>query len=383
MAAAAAGLPDLVREKVERFCAYLRNPPGRDDECPFLCICREPQLRGIETRAIASAIREVDPGHRILAIGHLLPEIPRSALRSFLEKLAEALIINTSLTCLYLRWRVAELERADDDDERVQLEHDEYAVVVAGILEKNRTIEYLVVDKNNLGSTGATIIAGALARNTTLRKLDMDGNNLGAQGCRALVSALAENSSLESLFIKSNSIGDEGCKILAGALREGKSDSLKDLHIGQNGISDVGCNYLASALRRNCSLVEIDLSNNPNITPAGVLALEMPLRTENYSVVGLKLDGAAATVTNKHRRRIRALCENNKTLKELFIEHFQVSAGAAIPLSLWPKALEVFIKKPGLLFLILRARPDLFKERQNQRRRRRPERLTFSWITLT
>jgi len=226
-----------------------------------------------------------------------------------------------------------------------------------------------------IGPAGAAHFAPALQRNTYLTRLCLHEDKLGPEGCRTIVSALQENSILEIIAINFSGIGCEGCKEVAERLlNDRKVKSLKKLMLRGNGIGDAGCAYLSSALRRNCTLTALHLDLN-NITSVAMLEMETTLRSANYSLVQFECD--ENQVPLEQRERLERLCRNNARLKELYSTHIEPDFGSNIPLSVWPRVLEVFSLKPGLMFSILRRKPDLFKERRNQRRRKRPDRLTY------
>ena len=73
----------------------------------------------------------------------------------------------------------------------------------------NRTVEYLNLGENNLGTPGAKQIAEALKVNTTLTEVDLSLNYIDDEGGKAIAESLAVNTTLKVLGMSGNEIEDK------------------------------------------------------------------------------------------------------------------------------------------------------------------------------
>ncbi|KAF7724779.1 hypothetical protein EC973_000735 [Apophysomyces ossiformis] len=116
-----------------------------------------------------------------------------------------------------------------------------------------------------------------------IRQLDLTGNNL-QHAAVPLAQALYSNSSLVQLVLDNCQIRSEGCAILAEALIQAlktalaQNRTLLDLGLAETGLDSSAAIALAESLPENCSLTRLDLSRNPSITMAGVMALAISIK---------------------------------------------------------------------------------------------------------
>eukprot|EP00812_Abedinium_dasypus_P011919 NODE_545_length_1486_cov_445.815514.p1 GENE.NODE_545_length_1486_cov_445.815514~~NODE_545_length_1486_cov_445.815514.p1 ORF type:complete len:428 (-),score=147.61 NODE_545_length_1486_cov_445.815514:186-1349(-) len=137
---------------------------------------------------------------------------------------------------------------------------DRAAEALAEALKTNKTLEWLLLQGNNIGDDGAKALAEALKSNDTLKKLFLDNNCIGSYGAKALAEALKSNDTLEKLYLGRNRIGSDGAEALAEALKS--NDTLKTLFLGNNCIGSYGAKALAEALKTNKTLQILDLRSN-------------------------------------------------------------------------------------------------------------------------
>ena len=91
-------------------------------------------------------------------------------------------------------------------------------VLMASLLNTNRTLVHLNLAECNIVSDGAPQLANALCTNSTLEKLDMRGNAIGPIGAASFAKMLLENKSLKVLNLQDDSIGEEGTEQLIDSL---------------------------------------------------------------------------------------------------------------------------------------------------------------------
>ena len=224
-----------------------------------------------------------------------------------------------------------------------------HAEWIGQALTTNRSLKQLDLMKNDLcGDKGAESLAAGLLHNRTLEELRLDG-------CRAIANSLAD-CCLKVLNLYCNNIGDDEAAVLADMIC--KSNSLRKLDLSKHKIRDAGCHALAAALGRTSTLRMLGLKFNERITKTGAAALEGSVQHMNYSLEIVRSNS-----------RIRRLCDNNRCIHAAFEKwrnDFQ-----SVSHSLMPRALQRFETKPDLLYLMLKAKPDIIRERPNQRRRTR------------
>jgi len=226
----------------------------------------------------------------------------------------------------------------------------------------------LILNRNSIGDAGAralaeVVVVGVRSCRESLAELNLSGNDVGPDGCRALSSALdntlakekkAQRCGLVVLNLGNNRVGDEGAIAIADGL--GNNDTLAVLWLEGNGIGAAGCRALADSLRKNVALCELHLFSNP-LTPAGAAALEGTLRHANYALESL-LCGWYTGATADQQDRLRDLCDDNRRTKRAFDD--MADHHHRVPLGLWPRTLELFEKKPTLVYEVFNAKPDLW-----------------------
>ncbi|KLT45309.1 RNI-like protein [Cutaneotrichosporon oleaginosum] len=134
--------------------------------------------------------------------------------------------------------------------------------------------------KSNDIRNGVTYIAQVLKRNRTLRVLNVSDNKLDASGLVALAEALKYNSTLETLDMSSNPCCGPSLAGIA-ALRTSftVNSSLKRLFLQDTGLTTEGAIDLAEFIPENRSLLHLDVTANPAIGTAGLLALASGLKS--------------------------------------------------------------------------------------------------------
>ncbi|WVQ77942.1 hypothetical protein IAT38_000022 [Cryptococcus sp. DSM 104549] len=133
--------------------------------------------------------------------------------------------------------------------------------------------------KSNEIRTGVNYIAQVLKRNRTLKVLNLSDNGIQPAGLAALAEALKYNSTLETLDLSSNPCcgpSSEGIAALRTAFTV--NTSLKRLFLSDTGLGTEGAIALAEFLPETKSLLHLDLTANPAIDTAGILAISVGLK---------------------------------------------------------------------------------------------------------
>ncbi|KAJ1535552.1 hypothetical protein HK096_002381 [Nowakowskiella sp. JEL0078] len=153
-------------------------------------------------------------------------------------------------------------------------------------LAKNSTLESISFFDNNPSDDGAETIANALKTNTTLKKICLSYCGISAEGFESLFSVLADdNKSIEEIDFSSNFLGSTSDAFLELVT---KNKSLKKINLKSTGVKDSFIEYFSGELGKNTSIVELDLSENYQITEIGFKSIAKSLLT-NTSLENLDL----------------------------------------------------------------------------------------------
>ncbi|CEP06994.1 hypothetical protein [Parasitella parasitica] len=151
-------------------------------------------------------------------------------------------------------------------------------------------IQRLFLDRNDLSQGGIQYIAQALRRNQSLRYLSMCECKIDAKDCILLGEALKYNQRLERFDVARNPLmapNMDGITSIRQALNVNRS--LKDLCLADTGLSTEAAIALAECLPENNTLVRLDLSRNPEIQIAGLLALSVSIKM-NHTITFIDIN---------------------------------------------------------------------------------------------
>jgi len=125
---------------------------------------------------------------------------------------------------------------------------------IAQVLKRNRTLKVLNLADNRIDGSGLALVAEALKYNSTLETLDLSNNPCCgplSEGIAALRTTFTVNTSLKRLFLADTGLTTDGAISLAEFLPESKS------------------------------LLHLDLTANPAVETAGILAISVGLRANH------------------------------------------------------------------------------------------------------
>ncbi|KAG2229426.1 hypothetical protein INT48_004937 [Thamnidium elegans] len=147
----------------------------------------------------------------------------------------------------------------------------------------------LYLDNNDL-SQGIEYITQALRRNQSLLTLSMCDCKIDSKGCVLVGEALKYNQHLEIFDMGYNplcSSNMDGINQIRQALNINRS--LKDLRLTDTDIGTEAAIALAECLPENNSLVRLDLSRNPQIKIAGLMAISVSIRM-NHTITFIDIN---------------------------------------------------------------------------------------------
>ncbi|XP_047677464.1 protein phosphatase 1 regulatory subunit 37 isoform X2 [Tachysurus fulvidraco] len=130
-----------------------------------------------------------------------------------------------------------------------------------GLRVQKSGLRTLVLHNNQITHRGMTHLGSVLPSLRTLETLALSSNDLEDRGLHALKEALICNRSILRLNLASVRITCEGAVVLAEFLAE--SRFLQTLDVRWNHILTGGLMAFALALKLNCTLVHLDLDQNP------------------------------------------------------------------------------------------------------------------------
>ncbi|EFN62725.1 Ran GTPase-activating protein 1 [Camponotus floridanus] len=124
----------------------------------------------------------------------------------------------------------------------------EGAQALAGVFEKLKTLEEVVMQQNGIYHIGIAAIAQGLSANPNLRVLNLNDNTIGLKGAKALAKVLPIFRGLEELNLGDCLLKTKGALILAETLEiHGNHPSLKYLDLSNNELRVDAGNAIAKA----------------------------------------------------------------------------------------------------------------------------------------
>lgn len=168
------------------------------------------------------------------------------------------------------------------------------AEAVAHILSVDSTYSILDLSGNRLRDDGAKCVARLLAVNDTLVHVGLRSNDIGFEGGQAIAEALCNNNTVTSLDlgahsgINRNHLGSRGASALGTMLKA--NGVLCTLSISSNGLGAEGMAHLAGGMEDNRALTQIDLSSN-NLGYEGARVLASVLESTELQTVQLQRNG--------------------------------------------------------------------------------------------
>eukprot|EP00984_Skeletonema_dohrnii_P014075 scaffold5881_cov103-Skeletonema_dohrnii-CCMP3373.AAC.4 len=170
-------------------------------------------------------------------------------------------------------------------------------------LQNNNALTHLRFVDFDIGRGCGHNIAMAFeqCRNSSLTSFELENNNISAEEFAEITVALRTQSQLQKLYLRQNNIDRDGCVALGNTLSRWQDSNLKCLYLSSNNIDDLGLQALVEGMSNCSNLEQLYLSDNVQITAAGLRFMSPLLQSESCSLTELKLydinfadDGAIA-----------------------------------------------------------------------------------------
>ncbi|KAF9433568.1 T-complex-associated testis-expressed protein 1 [Entomortierella beljakovae] len=148
------------------------------------------------------------------------------------------------------------------------------AKTLALALEKNTTLERLNIGNDHLGGNEGVVkvLSEGLSKNKGLIRLDLENKGFGGHhdtSVRYLAEALEKNVTLQELVLARNKLTDQDIEVLCESLSNGKNKSLEKFDLCLNSFNNAGVESIANLLGSQSQIdgtagciKEIDLSDN-------------------------------------------------------------------------------------------------------------------------
>ncbi|CUF05632.1 leucine-rich repeat protein, putative [Bodo saltans] len=186
------------------------------------------------------------------------------------------------------------------------------------------------INRNHLGSRGASALGTMLKANSVLCTLSISSNGLGAEGVAHLAAGMEENRALTHVDLSSNNLGYEGARVLASVI---EATELQNLYLQRNGLTDRGGLQLATNMQRTIdnssetietlNLEWNDLGDGFAVAMARVIATTT--RLKKLKLGGNDLTGGVKAIAD-------ALIEN-RSLVELSLSECHVAGSDGVALA--------------------------------------------------
>ena len=113
---------------------------------------------------------------------------------------------------------------------------------MAYALGKNRSLDHVWLNDNEIGSSGAEAIASSLTKNQTLLTVGLSNNSIGNHGGKALAKAMGQNHSITDVFVEGNRmsdrIEDEIIRVCDGEVDDGGGDDIHEYQFCHDGSNE-------------------------------------------------------------------------------------------------------------------------------------------------
>lgn len=207
------------------------------------------------------------------------------------------------------------------------------AEAIAHILSVDSTYSILDLSGNRLRDDGAVCVAKLLSVNETLVHIGLRSNDIGFEGGQAIADALCDNNTVTSLDlgahsgINRNHLGSRGASALGTMLKA--NSVLCTLSISSNGLGAEGVAHLAAGMEENRALTQIDLSSN-NLGYEGARVLSSVLESTELQHVFLQRNGLTDKGGLQFASHMQRTVDNSsETIETLNLECNELGDGFA------------------------------------------------------
>ena len=183
---------------------------------------------------------------------------------------------------------------------------------IAAVINNNPSLQTVALGNNKL-ETGVIKIANALKNIKDLRVLGLDNNCITDKAANAIANVIYSNVELEKLLLNDNNLQSSGIKVICKNLTHIKS--LKVLLLQHNCITEEAADDLAAVIINNPLLENFDVSNN-KIGSVGIRKIAEVLKTLCYLKV-LSINNIQ--LTDDATKDIAQIITNNLVLEKVFL----------------------------------------------------------------
>ena len=214
---------------------------------------------------------------------------------------------------------VSVLEKLDLSGHNI---NDDGLNVLGTVLGNNSTLKVLDLGRcRNVTSAGWVTFFERLSGSQTsvLREFRGPNNNIDDEGLAAFANVVSNNPKLKNIRLYSNpSISAAGWQTFFTSLHNCDT-LLEELYLWDNNINDAAVTSMVDALNGIESLSRLDLSDNPSVSPAGLIALSTLLQHPNSSLKDLTIstDDETPNINDEVAMSYANALVNNKSITTL------------------------------------------------------------------
>ncbi|XP_071172961.1 leucine-rich repeat-containing protein 74B-like [Mytilus edulis] len=257
----------------------VRNKPYIDDDSETVLnvVVKRPSfdITGSQTYIRASKMQHVVPSSKLakqLAEGNTVLNLPYYGLaEGGTMALSIAMLVNTSVTCLYLRGNnigqkgisyIQKMMVENNSITDLDLSENELkefgAKTIATMLDTNRFIQKIDISGNEFTDSDARVLSRSIEVHPVLQFVNLS-HNLFSDSSSPVFEQLLENCKLKYLDISWNQFRTHGAMHISSGLKE--NAYLKTFNVSWNGFDDDGGAAFGDALANNDFLTELDISS--------------------------------------------------------------------------------------------------------------------------
>ena len=188
-------------------------------------------------------------------------------------------------------------------------------------------ITTLSLSNNYIDDDGAILLAGYIYMNNTLEYLDISENWISSEGAKELAKSLTKNKSLYEFNIGHNNISTEGANYIGEMLKLNKH--IQILYIESNKITLFECETFYTSIKDNTTLTFLNMSGND------FAVNELTIDDENPNTILIRCIFGSKSIDNLFCKDcniddiaihiIAHTLKENNTLTHLFISENQIS----------------------------------------------------------
>lgn len=181
------------------------------------------------------------------------------------------------------------------------------------LAQNNTNIERIILQFAALNDDQVILLSKALMDNTHVNYLQLNRNNIGVKGTRAIANLLLRNETIETVDLSHNVIGNDGAIALSSCLP--KFRNLRKLYLQNCKIGDAGVVALSKAAEKSTIIETIDLRYNMARESGSKAAEEMNERNEEITADDIVETGSF--VVERAEELKRNISEGSCSLKLL------------------------------------------------------------------